>query len=141
MLDKEYLSVNLREIKRLNGVKKSLTDKKLSLMAHIEEIEEQIKDAEESIEAHARANMQEFKGNKLTLPEGVLKFTQSTKIIVDPELEKLTMDTLKEMGLVHCIKVKESLLLSALGNLDEATLSKLGVEKTTTQSFSIKLQA
>ncbi|WP_163532870.1 hypothetical protein [Helicobacter suis] len=45
------------------------------------------------------------------------------------------------MGLQHCIKVKESLLLSALGNLDEATLSKLGVEKTTTQSFSIKLQA
>ncbi|WP_034377270.1 hypothetical protein [Helicobacter suis] len=70
-------------------------------MAHIEEVESQIKQAEESIEAHARANIGDFNGNKLTLPEGVLKFTQSTKVIVDPELEKLTIETLKEMGLQH----------------------------------------
>ncbi|WP_163532721.1 host-nuclease inhibitor Gam family protein [Helicobacter suis] len=141
MIDKAFLSEYLRDLKRFELQKKALLDKKLALMARIEEIDTQIKDVVGSIEAHSRAHIDEFNGNKLTLPEGILKFTQSTKIIVDPELEKLTIDTLKEMGLQHCIKVKESLLLSALANLDEDTLAKLSIEKSTNPSFSIKLSA
>lgn len=141
MLDKEFLSKQLVEIRRLENAKQILVEKKLKQIAGIEEIDSQIEDIKAVIEEHARAHIDAFDHKKrLTLPEGVLKFTQSTRVVVDKEMEDIIIETLKDMGLEHCIQKKESLILKALANLADEELRELGIEKVQNLNFSVSIQ-
>ncbi|WP_104750417.1 host-nuclease inhibitor Gam family protein [Helicobacter cynogastricus] len=141
MMDKNFISEQLKEIKRLEFAKQLKVETRLHLSADIEELNEKIEQVKSKIEEHAREHIADFKDKKqMVLPEGVLKFTKSTKVVVDKEMEGLVIETLKEMGLNHCIQVKESLILKALGNLEEVQLKQLGIEKLTISNFSISVQ-
>ncbi|CAM2945537.1 host-nuclease inhibitor Gam family protein [Helicobacter felis] len=140
-MDKEFISEQLKSLKKLELSKQFKVETRLHLSAEIEELNEKIEQLKGRIEEHAREHIADFNGKKqMVLPEGVLKFTKSTKVVVDKEMEGLVIETLKEMGLNHCIQVKESLILKALGNLEEEVLQDLGVEKLTTCNFSISVQ-
>lgn len=88
------------------------------------------------INAYAEANKGElFKEKKsIELVFGSFGFRESTSILVGEN----TVELLKKRGLLNCIRVKEEPNKTVLAQLDEKTLSKVGAERVTKDSFFLK---
>lgn len=89
------------------------------------------------INAYAEENKGDLFAEKksIELVFGSFGFRESTSIVVGEN----TIELLKKRGLLTCIRVKEEANKTALAQLDDKALAKVGAERVTKDSFFLKV--
>ncbi|BCZ18071.1 hypothetical protein NHP190003_13530 [Helicobacter sp. NHP19-003] len=138
MAIKQQLNEKLRDLRNLEfglDVKKRLL---AATKAQVDEKLEEIAALKAEIQELAQSAPELFgKKKSLNLEEGSIKFTTTTALEYDKELEDIIIEELKAMGYGHCVCTSEKLVLKAVGNLPPLVLEKLGIVQVKKENCAI----
>lgn len=128
--------------RRLDGIKAEM-NKKIDA-AKSEELLKRMEALEAGIQAFALVRKEElFAGKKKSVETAFGSFGFRLNPPSLSLLKKWTwgrvLETLKDRGIVTCIRIKEEVDKEALEKLPEAGLEKLGVERTQEEVFFVKI--
>lgn len=126
LAERELTQIDTEANKKIAEIKTAAADKGESLRKRIAELSTKI----QAFSDYNRDDL--FKDRKtVELSFGIFGYRKSTKISV----KKTTVDLLRKMNLLNCIRVKEEPNKDAMANLDDDTLRQLDAVRKVTDDF------
>lgn len=126
LAERELTQIDTEANKKIAEIKTAAADKGESLRKRIAELSTKI----QAFSDYNRDDL--FKDRKtVELSFGIFGYRKSTKISV----KKTTVELLRKMNLLNCIRVKEEPNKDAMANLDDDTLRQLDAVRKVTDDF------